>query len=290
MKLIMILITGATGHLGNKVIENLLKSVPASEIKALARDEQKAANLKEKGVTIATGDYENIPALDNAMKGINKVLLISGLDENRLEQHKNVIDAAKRAGVERIVYTSVSMTDVSSSVMKDFMGSHFQTEDYIKESGLEYTLMRNSLYMDVIPMFIGEKPNETGVVLPAGEGKVAFALRTEMAEALANVLADDTHANKVYDITNTEAYSFNDIAVSLSELYGKEIKYTSPDADVFAKQLKEYSVPDFAINLTVGFATDIKNNLLNIVSTDLESILNRKPATLKKGLKELYAL
>lgn len=286
----MILVTGATGHLGNRVIETLLKNVPANQIKALVRDEQKAKSLIDKGVTITIGDYENKLALNNAMQGVNKVLLVSGLDENRLEQHKNVIDAAKTAGVERIVYTSVAMEDVSSSVMKDFMGSHFQTEDYIKESGLSYTLMRNSLYMDVIPMFIGEKPNETGVVLPAGNGKVAFALREEMAEALANVLIDDTHTNKVYNITNAEAYSFSDVAGALSELYGKEIAYTSPETDDFAAQLKEYGVPEFVIQLTVGFATDIKNNLLNIVSNDLESILNRKPTTLKDALKELYSL
>lgn len=136
----MILMTGATKHLGSATISQLLKKLPASKIVAFVRDEKKADDLKEKSVDIRVGNYDDVASLDAAMRGIEKVLLVASNDENnRLLQHRNVVDAAKKAGVKCVAYTSRSLKDRSTLVNK-LMDSHFQTEDYIAESGLNYIL------------------------------------------------------------------------------------------------------------------------------------------------------
>ena len=186
----MILVTGATGQLGKIVIENLIDKTAAKGIAALVRDESKAADLKDKGVDIRVGNYDDIASLDQAMQGIDKVLLISGTDEeHRVQQHQNVVDAAKRAGVQFIAYTGRFMKDPDASA-NHLMDGHFKTEALIKASGLTYALFQNALYMDSLPLFLGGKQVfETGIAIPAGQGKVAYALRSDLGEAIANVLA-----------------------------------------------------------------------------------------------------
>lgn len=286
----MILVTGATGHLGTATIEHLLKNTKADQIIALARNEEKATALRDKGVQVRIGDFDDTASLDKAMQGIEKVLLISTVDPNRLQQHKNVVDAAKKAGVSHIVYTGVAIKDVSTSTIKDLMKSHFQTEDYIRESGLTFTLLRNTLYTDVIPWYVGEHVFERGIYFPAGTGAVPFALRQEMGEATANVLLQDGHENKTYTITGNKLYSFGDIARELSVLSGKTVAYTEADTTDYIHQLKQYGVPEPLTFLMGGFGTDIKNKQFELVSNDLESLLGRKPASLKEGLKAIYRL
>lgn len=286
----MILVTGATGHLGNATLEHLLTKTSANNIVAFVRDPNKAKHLQEKGIEIRTGTFDDAASIDKAMQGIDKVLLISGLDLHRFQQHKNVVDAAKKAGVKHIVYTSVAFKDVATSAIKSLMESHFQTEDYIKESGLPYTLLRNTLYTDGIPHFAGEKVLETGIFLPSENGKVPYALRNEMGEAAANVLMQDGHENKTYNITGNEMYSYDDVARELSSLSGKTVTYTSADPVVFTEQLKQFGVPEFGIFIATGFSEDIKNQQFEIVSNDLENLLGRKPADLKEGLKQIFNL
>lgn len=286
----MILVTGATGQLGSATIAYLLKNTTADKIAALVRDENKAQHLKEKGIEVRIGSYDDIASLDRAFQGVNKVLLISGTDPNRVQQHKNVVDAAKKAGVKHLAYTGLSLKDIHTSAIKSIMESHFQTEDYIKESGLAYTFLHNTLYMDGIPMFAGEKVFESGIVLPAGNGKTPYALRREMGEAAANVLLQDGHDNKVYEITGSELYSYAKVAKTLSELSGKSIAYTDADARSFPEQLKQAGVPEFVAFLVAGFAADTKNNQFETISKDLENLLGRKPTNLEEGLKEIYNL
>ena len=286
----MILITGATGHLGTAVIQTLLTKTPASQLAALVRDETKAADLRQKGVSIRVGDYNDTDALDRAMQGVDKVLLIAGGDApNALQQHQNVVDAAKKAGVGCIAYTGRSLKD-PETLVNQLMMRHFQTEDYIKASGLNYVLFRNSLYMDTLPVFTGPTVFETGIALPAGQGRVAFALRSEQGEAIANVLLADDCTNRVYDFTGSDAYSFDDVAAALTELSGKPVTYTDIDPAIMAERMKGRGVPDVAIQRTIGFMTDIKNGQESTVSTDLETCLGRKPASLRDGLPTLYKL
>ncbi len=287
----MILVTGATGQLGTAVIKTLLEKTSATQIAALVRDESKASALKEKGVDIRVGSYDDTASLDQAMQGIEKVLLIAGTDEeNRLQQHQNVVDAAKKTGVQCIAYTSRSLKD-RNTLANQLMLGHFQTEDYIKASGLNYILFRNVLYMDTIPQFIGgKKVFETDINLPTGHGQVPFALRSEMGEAIAHALLENDYSNRIYKLTGNKTYSFDDVAATLSDLSGKKVGYTPVEKSAFEMQMKERGTPDAMVQKVVGFLTDIKNGQEEEVSPDLENLLGRSPTSLKEGLKVLFNL
>lgn len=285
----MILITGATGNLGKATIEFLSKKIPSENIAVLVRDENKASDLKALGVDVRTGDYHEKDSLVKAFRGVEKLLLISSNDFNdRLGQQKNAVDAAKEAGVKHILYTGVSMQNFEHSALKQIMGDHFDTEKHILESGLTYTFLRDNLYADVLPMFIGEHVFETGIHFPAGEGKVPFSLRIEMAEAFANVLSSEGHENKIYEISNSESYSFQDVANALSAHTGKPVAYHAVSADDFRKTLSEAGVPEAMIGFSLAFATGAKDGDFDIPNNHLEQLLGRKPSSLDEAIREIY--
>ena len=285
----MILITGATGQLGTAVIKNLLKKTSANRIAAFVRDESKASALKGKGVNIRVGSYDDTASLHKAMQGIEKVLLIAGTDEERrLQQHQNVVDAANKVGVQCIAYTSRNLKDPSTLANK-LMKGHFQTEDYIKASVLNYAIFRNVLYMDTLPQFVGgERVFDTGINLPTGDGRVPFALRSEMGEAIANALLESGSSNRIYKLTGSKSYSFDDVATTLTELSGKKVAYTNADQSVFEMRMKDRGTPEIMVQRIVGFLTDIKNGQESKASPDLKNLLGRSPASLKEGLKVLF--
>ena len=286
----MILVTGATGHLGKAVINFLLqKGIKADNIIALVRDEAKAVDLKEKGIILRKGDYHDYASLVPAFKEVEKLLLVSSGDFNdRSQQHINVVNAAKEAGVKHILYTSVHGREDKPSVIPFVVQSHLDTEEAIKKSGIHYTILRNTLYADMLPMFLGEKVTETGVFIPAGNGKTPFATRLDMAEAAAVVLTTSGHEDKVYSIASSTVYSFSDIAATLSELAGKTIPYIDADPVQYKEALTQAGVPQEYIGIMGGFAEAIKQDEFNAASNDLEKLLGRKPASLKEFLQTAY--
>lgn len=285
----MILVTGATGQLGTAVIRRLGQIMPASQIAAFVRDEAKAASLIQQGVSLCVGTYDDTDALDHAMQGIKTVLLIAGTDEeNRVRQHQHVVDAARKAGVQRIAYTSRALKD-PATLVNQLMNGHFQTEDYIKASGLPYTLFQNILYMDAIPQFVGgDAVFERGIYVPAGQGRVALALRSEMGEAIANALAATDEGNRTYQLTGSESYSFYDIAAALTALSSRSVTYTPAEPATFETQLIGRGLPEVVARRITGFITDIANGQEDIISPDLETLLGRKPTALNEGLALLY--
>lgn len=276
--------------MGKEVIEHLLKITPKENFVALARNEEKAQVLKSRGIQVRIADFDDLSSLEIAFQGIDKLLLISTMSENRAEQQKAVVNMAKKTGVKHIVYTGISMKDVNVSALKMMMQSHFETENAIKESGLVYTFLRNNLYAEVIPMNVGEQVFDTGIYLPAGQGKAPFVLRREIGEAAAKVMVEEGSENKIYEITGGMLYSYEDVAQALSDLAGKEVHYTDADPAEFPEKLKQYGVPEFAVFVIAGFAEDLRNKQFEIVTDDLERLLGRKPSTLKAALKEIYNL
>ena len=285
-----ILITGSTGHLGTATINYLLKNTTANKIVALARNADKGIFLTKKGIEVRIGNFDDNKSLENALQGIDKVLLISGTDPHRLQQHKNIVDASKKAGVKHILYTGVSMKDVNTSLNNPLMEDHFKTEDYIKENGLTFTFLRNSLYGDSVSMLTGEAAVETGIFLPARTGKIPFVLRQELAEATANVLLQSGHENKTYELTGGELYSFGDIAGILSDLSGKTVTYTDMDESAYSETLRQFGLPEMLIAILIGYLADIRNRQFEIESNDLENLLGRKPTDFKIVLKGVYNL
>ena len=171
------------------------------------------------------------------------------------------------------------------------MVEHFETEDCILKSGLNYTFFRNILYMDTIPQFIGGNiALEKGIFLPAGNGKVSFALRSEMGEAMANVLLNGKSEKNIYNFTGDKTYSFYDIAKALTELTGKEVKYINVETETFVGIMKQKNLPGIMIKKIADFITDIKNNQEADIYSDLENQLGKKPTGLTEGLKILFSL
>jgi NAD(P)H dehydrogenase (quinone) len=286
-----ILVTGATGHLGSAVIKQLLKHIAANQISTISRNVEKRDEFEAKGFNAFLGNYDDISSLQNAMDGVDTVLFISGGDQgDMMQEHRNIVDAAKNTSVKRIAYTSRCLHD-RTTLVNQLMVRHFDTEDYIIASGLHYTFFRNILYMDTIPQFIGGAGAlERGIFLPAGDGVVSYALRSEMGEAMANVLLNKVEENKIYNFTGDTTYSFNDIATTLAELSGKEVKYTNVDAAAFTEMMKQRNLPEPMIKKIVDFITDIKHNQEADIFNDLENMLGRKPTGLKDGLKSLFEL
>ncbi len=287
----MILVTGASGQLGQIVIEKLSEKIPTNQIAAMVRDAAKAEYLTAQGINVRVGDYHNTESLEAAFQGVEKLLLISSNDFNdRLGQHKKVVDAAVKSGVKHLFYTGVTMNDINSSPLKAFLEDHYLTENYIKASGLTYTFLENGLYAEVIPMFLGENITETGVFFPAGDGKVAFAARKDLGEAAANVLLGNGHENQTYRLTGSASHSFDELAHILSELSGKNVAYISPEPEVFVETLKQFGLPEHIIQMSLGFALGMKNNDFDKSYDTLEMLLGRNPTTLKDFVKEAYKL
>lgn len=289
----MILVTGATGHFGKTSIDFLIKKgVPASSIAALVRDETKAADLKAKGVELRKGDYEDYDSLVKAFTGIEKLLLVSSSDiSNRTGQQANAVKAAKEAGVKYILYTSfVRKDETDASPIAWVAQSHINTEKLIRESGMAYTIFRNNLYLDFVPVFIGEKVLETGIFWPAGHTAGAYALREEMAEAAVNVLTSTGHENKEYNISNAGAWTFQQVADTISQVSGKNISYTSPARETYKSVLTQAGVPELYVNMFAGFAEAIRiGEFDSATGTDLEKLLGRKPVSLESYLSTVYS-
>ena len=288
----MILVTGATGHLGKATLNFLVQQTNLQNVVAFVRDTAKATDLAAKGIALRVGDFNDKNSLVAAFAGVETLFLVSSSDLNdRLQQHLNAIEAAKTAGVKRIVYTSF-YHDANSPKSLDFIAaSHVATEEAIVASGLDYTILRNTLYADVLPMFIGENVIQTGAVfLPAGNGRVAYATREDMAEASAKVLLQDTHSRKTYLFTSDTLYSTQDVADILSDLSGKKIAYISPTQDVYQAELSKLGVPAPIIGMVCGFGQAISDGAFDGTSDVLASLLGRKPTDLRTYLKAAYQL
>jgi NAD(P)H dehydrogenase (quinone) len=235
----MILITGATGHLGKKTIDFLLKNVSVKSVSALVRNLAKGEELKAQGIELRTGDYSDYNSLVQAFKGVDTLLLVSsGTLENRIEQHIHAIDAAKENQVKHIVYTSAIG---ANDKMKFIPGvDHYHTEEYLKASGIPYTILRNTFYAEVLPMLLGDALTSGDWYYAAGEGKANFASRTDMAEALANVLAHPSgHKNKTYEITSGKSYSFHELADVLRTISGKLVRYLPTPLEALKEGMKK---------------------------------------------------
>jgi NAD(P)H dehydrogenase (quinone) len=281
----MILITGANGHLGTQTIDFLLDKNPDAEIAGLVRNKEKGAELKQKGVEIRIGDYTDYSTIEKAVQGIETLLLISSSSqEGRIGQHKNVIDAAKNAGVNQIFYTSIVQADKELSPLSP---DHAETEKLIKDSGIPYTIYRNTFYMEFLPLFLGNAM-ETGQWAFPSDGKaINLALRSEMGEALAIGLTNSgKHKNSIYEITSGKAYTLDEIAGLLTESSGKEITYTDVPISEFEKTLQEIGLPEDQIAMSVMTAETFVNGALDFTYDDMKNLLGRKPVDLKAYVTE----
>jgi len=289
-----ILVTGATGRLGNQVVEALLKKTDAANISILVRESSKAAGLQAQGVNILTGDYNDYNSLIAAFAGIDKLYLVSSNDlENRLKQHQNAIGAAKEAGVTHIIYTSFQRkTETPGSALSLVSQSHLDTEVALVSSGLTYTILKHALYTDIIPDFAGSQVLENQTLLfPATEGKTAFATSGDMAAGGAAVLLNDAGKfdNQAIDIAGSQAVSWEEIASMISAITGKQIRYVSPEISAYKQALTQAQVPPVFVNMLAGFAQATAEGEFDSTTGELENLIGRKPVSVAEYLKTVYS-
>lgn len=237
----MIVVTGATGQLGRLVIEALLKTVPANQLIAAVRSPDKAQDLAARGVTVRQADYTRPDTLDTAFAGATKILLISSNElGSRATQHQTVIDAAKRAGVKLLAYTSVLHADTSPLALAQ---EHVETEQYLRACGLPVVVLRNGWYTE---NYLAALPAalEHGVLLgSAGNGKIAAAARADYAQAAANVLAGGEHAGRIYELAGDTAFTLTQFAQAASDKSGRPVHYKDLPQAEYQAALQQAGFP-----------------------------------------------
>ncbi|MFC4209868.1 NAD(P)H-binding protein [Pedobacter petrophilus] len=285
----MILITGATGHLGAAVIENLLEKINPSEIAIYARDEKKAQKWKDLGLSVRLGNYDNKKDVEKACVGVDSLLLIPIASPGAFGQHKNVIDAAAESGIKHLYFASGALNrHVQESKLGYLNDSYFLTENHIRQSGCQYTIFQNGLNSDTIPFFIGEHLPINGINFPVGHGKSAFATIADIAEAMAKIIIKRDDSNVTYVLTGNQSYSFIEVADILSDLSGHEVPFLNSNQEFFVSALKQHGVEDEKISIALRFSQIINNDEYNYCDGTLEQILQRKPTTLREYLKFTY--
>ncbi len=285
----MILVTGATGGLGRATVDALLKKIPAGEIIALVRDLEKATDLIEKGVKVIEGDYFDYDSLVKAFEGVEKIVLVSAPTfTDRVTQQANVIKAAKEAGVSHIIYTGMQRKNDDSWIIPMVTESDKETEQLLVESGLQYTIVLNNVYADVIPFFIGNPAEISEVKFPSGDSKISFVARDEFGEALANLVTENGHENKVYILSNVESWSFAEIAEMLSGISGKKIDFVNISKEEYINKKEQEGYPGPVAEFATEWANAAIAGELDEVYPALEILLGRKPQSLNDFLKRYF--
>ncbi|MDT3410506.1 SDR family oxidoreductase [Kosakonia cowanii] len=281
----MIALTGATGQLGQFVVEALLKSVPAKEIVAIVRNPAKAEALSKQGLIVRQGDYNDQAALTQALAGVEKLLLISSSEVGqRAAQHRNVINAAKAAGVKFIAYTSLLHADTSPLGLHV---EHVETEKLLAESGIPFALLRNGWYSE---NYLASAPAALahGVFIgAAGEGKIASATRADYAAAAARVISEEGHAGKVYELAGDKAWTLSDLAALLSEASGKKVVYQNLSEADFAAALKGAGLPDGLAEMLADSDIGASKGGLFDDSQTLSKLIGRPTTSIADSVNDL---
>ncbi len=276
-----IAVTGATGHLGQLVVNQLKSKTAIENIVALVRTPSKA---KDFGVEVREFDYTQ-PALQvSNLKGIDALLLISGNEiGKRAEQHANVIKSARQAGVKWIVYTSILHADHTSISLA---GEHLETEKALKESGIPYTIMRNGWYTE---NYTGSIPGAIAggaFIGSAGDGKISSAARADFAEAAAVVLTGNGHQGKIYELAGDSAYTLTDLTKELSRQTGKDIPFKNlPEAE-YANILISFGLPEGIAQAIAGWDVSVSKGDLFDESHTLSKLIGRPTTPLSKTIEE----
>lgn len=281
----MIALTGATGQLGQFVVEALLKTVPAKEIVAIVRNPAKAEALSKQGLIVRQGDYNDQAALTQALAGVEKLLLISSSEVGqRAAQHRNVINAAKAAGVKFIAYTSLLHADTSPLGLHV---EHVETEKLLAESGIPFALLRNGWYSE---NYLASAPAALahGVFLgAAGEGKIASATRADYAAAAARVISEEGHAGKVYELAGDSAWTLSELVALLSEASGKKVVYQNLSEADFAAALKGAGLPDGLAEMLADSDIGASKGGLFDDSQTLSKLIGRPTTSIADSVNDL---
>ncbi|MDG6110295.1 SDR family oxidoreductase [Dactylosporangium aurantiacum] len=272
-----ITVTGATGQLGRFVVAALKRQ--GADVVAAVRDTAKGESL---GVPARLADYDRPETLVPAFEGTDRLLFVSGSEAGRrVEQHRAVVEAAVKAGVGHIVYTSITRADTSINPLAP---EHRATEELIVASGLPYTFLRNNWYLENYTGNLGTAL-EHGVILgAAGDGRVAAATREDLAAGAAAVLTGDGHAGRIYETGGDVAFSMADLAATITAQSGTEVAYRDLPEDDYAQALIGFGLPEGFARVLAAADTSIARGSLDVATGDLSRLIGRPTTTLAEAV------
>jgi len=283
----MIVITGASGQLGRLVIQSLLTKVPASRIVAAVRNPEKVSDLAALGVQVRRADYTDSASLDAAFQGAEKVLLISSSEVGqRLAQHRNAIDAARRAGVALLAYTSLLHADTSPLGLA---GEHVATEAWLGQSGVPFVLLRNGWYTENYLASIPPALQHGAFIGSAGEGRIASAARADYAEAAAVALTTPEQSGKVYELAGDDAYTLAGFAAELSRQSGKAIPYVDMPENEYKSALIGARLPEPLAGLLADSDSGASRGGLFDDTRQLSALIGRPTTPLAVSMRAALA-
>jgi NAD(P)H dehydrogenase (quinone) len=277
----MYAVTGASGKLGRLAIEALLaRGVPAAQVVAVVRTPAKVADLAERGVVVRSGDYSDVSGWPAALADVDTLLLVSGSElGQRLTQHTTVVDAARSAGVERVVYTSILKADTSTSALA---GEHLATEQLLATCGLSYTILRNSWYFENYLDKAGQFIAQGALVSAAGATPFTAATRADYAAAAATTLVEHGHDKTVYELGGAKI-TVPDVAAAITAASGTEVAYQAVSPDALREILVGAGVPAQYVDLTVDIDRITAGGELDTDSDALARLVGQPLTTLQEA-------
>jgi len=283
----MIVITGTSGSLGNHIAELLLTQEQTQNIRLTSRTVEKLEKYKQAGFDTALFDFDNQASMASALEGCKTLLLISGTASvgKRLLQQRAAVEAAKQAGVERIIYTSYANPGVNSYF--SFAEIHADTEQQIINSGLRYSILRNPMYMENIAGPIQAAANSGVLAAPGQNAERTYLTKKNIAEITVNVLLNNDEANTVYELTGSEVVTLNTIAATASKVLDKQISVTDLPISAFVDKLVSLKLPPFLVTSLAGLAQAIKSEEYKAVNTQAEKLLGKAPTTIEAFIKSI---
>lgn len=279
-----LLVTAASGHLGRLVVDTLLeREVPASQIVVGVRTPSKVDDLAARGVRVVELDYARPETVAPALEGVDRVLLISGTDADRVAGHRNVIDAARTAGVERLVYTSAPRVDEIDYALG---ADHKATEEAIAASGLSATVLRHNWYTENYLDAVARAADTGQIVAAAGDARVASASRRDYAEAAAIALTTDDLAGRTLEVGGDVAWTYDDLAAAASEVLGRPVTYVAVSTQQLAAGLQEAGLDAGTAAFVAGIDDAIARGALSQTDGTLSHLIGRPTTPLVEGLRE----
>ena len=265
-----IAVTSASGKLGSTIIKHLINEIGAENVIGIARNPEKAKHV---GVEIRKGDYNHRQDFDAALQGVDAVLLVSGMDEpqKRIPQHRNVIEAAKSNGLKKIVYTSI-IGDEDKNAFSPIVQSNRQTEKDIQNSGLEWSIGRNGIYIEPDLEYMETYLKDGEIRNCAGAGKCTYTSREELGYAYAKMLTNEKHNGKLYNLVG-EPITQSQLAEYINEVYNTDLVYNSVSVAAYAAERKK-ELGDFLGTVIAGIYEGIKHGA-NDVPSDFEKAAGR---------------
>jgi NAD(P)H dehydrogenase (quinone) len=278
----MIAVTGATGHLGRLVIDQLLEKVPAAEVVAAVRSPDKTRDLAARGVQVRKADYDAPETLALAFKDVDKLLLISANEiGKRARQHQAAIAAAKKAGAKLVVYTSILHADTSGISLA---GEHLATEKAIREAGVPFVILRNGWYFENYTENLGPALQYGALSGAAKQGRIAAAARADFAAAAVAVLTTAGHDAAVYELTGDQGFTMADLAAEVARQAGKPVAYNDLSPQKYGETLKGFGLPAPVAEMLVSADEGIARGELDVAGGDMRRLIGRPTATLSQAV------